>query len=755
MKTKNNSPYINKNKLEILNISQLSIQQLNQVLVDNPSFINTTDSNGETPLSYALKKNNFKIYDLILNSPFLYLNFQNRDGNSYLHLAVKNQNEKIIKNLIEKGINLNLQNKLGNTALHLAYEIGNNNIIRFLLEHGINRIIKNKENKKAEEIKTLTINKNQSFHNYNNICKSMVNNKSTNEFKINKADKNILQSAKKEENKYKFNINNKLQKENGGKYEDNIKFKVYKTNKNQKFIITRNNQEKKIGTNESNNNSNLTASKEGDIKKNINIKIDFEKYKKGNTYKNISLKDNNNNKEKYNKEEEIFEYNNIGEKHISYTDRGNRIICNINKKRNDLVESSSSFLESSDSRNKDTNSKKVSTKRNSINKQETINTQDINSNNKRKKNNKSKNYRNEFNNLGSNNDIQRWNTIQIKSSPKNKKIKHIGEIHNKSRGSITKKNSPKKDSSPYSNRIINKTMNNSKLKNNNLEKVNINNDNFIINKTYRNNQIERYINEDINIKLNKEEEKIKRLEQKQYLLDDEEDFNIDIIENINEPKSFRNTIESINKINNLEEKENNLNLKSSNLLKDFFFFLNMDKYLGVLANNGFDDINLILEQSKNGGTSIQDNELKEAGISIPGDRAKILIRIQELSNNFSFPVPKEVYHTIEDLNKIDSDEHIQKLNKWLKNLKVEDYLINFIYSGYHSIELLLMQMISYNPLTSEMLKEEIGIDKIGYRSRIINKLKDESKGFLGHLQTKTLVINIGETNQNNCQCIIL
>ena len=623
------------------------------------------------------------------------------------------------------------------------------------MEHGINRIIKNKENKKAEEIKTLTINKNQSFHNYNNICKSMVNNKSTNEFKINKADKNILQSAKKDKNKYKFNINNKLQKENGGKYEDNIKFKVYKTNKNQKFIITRNNQEKKIGTNESNNNSNLTASKEGDIKKNINIKIDFEKYKKGNTYKNVSLKDNNNNKEKYNKEEEIFEYNNIGEKHISYTDRGNRIICNINKKRNDLVESSSSFLESSDSRNKDTNSKKVSTKRNSINKQETINTQDINSNNKRKKNNKSKNYRNEFNNLGSNNDIQRWNTIQIKSSPKNKKIKHIGEIHNKSRGSITKKNSPKKDSSPYSNRIINKTMNNSKLKNNNLEKVNINNDNFIINKTYRNNQIERYINEDINIKLNKEEEKIKRLEQKQYLLDDEEDFNIDIIENINEPKSFRNTIESINKINNLEEKENNLNLKSSNLLKDFLFQINMDKYLGVLANNGFDDINLILEQSKNGGTSIQDNELKEAGISIPGDRAKILIRIQELSNNFSFPVPKEVYHTIEDLNKIDSDEHIQKLNKWLKNLKVEDYLINFIYSGYHSIELLLMQMISYNPLTSEMLKEEIGIDKIGYRSRIINKLKDESKGFLGHLQTKTLVINIGETNQNNCQCIIL
>lgn len=48
----------------------------------------------------------------------------------------------------------------------------------------------------------------------------------------------------------------------------------------------------------------------------------------------------------------------------------------------------------------------------------------------------------------------------------------------------------------------------------------------------------------------------------------------------------------------------------------------MDKYLNILAINGFDDINLILEQSKNGGTSILETELKEVGISIPGDRTK-------------------------------------------------------------------------------------------------------------------------------------
>ena len=748
MKSKKNSHYTNKTQSEIYNISQLSVQQMHQALLNNPSLINTTDNNGETLLSYALKKNNYKIYDLLLNSPFLYLNFQDRDGNSYLHLSVKNQSEKIIKNLIEKGINLNLQNKLGDTALHIAYEIGNNNIIKYLIEHGINRIIKNKENKKAEEIKSLTINKNQSVHNYNSICKTMINNKSTSEFNINNVDTNILKSAKKENIKDKYDINKRLQKENGGIYEEDIKSKVYsKINKNPKFIIKINNPDKKIEADESsNNNSNLTVSKEGKNKKDLNLKIDFEKIKKGSLHK-ISLKDNNNTKG--NKEEELFEYNNITYNLLNYTERGNKKINNIGKKMNILGDSSSSCLDSSDSRKKTTNTKKLSTQINSIKEFEFMNSNK--DNNKRKKNTKRTNFRNDFYNLGSINDIEKWNTMQIRNSPNKIRIKD--KTQNKPKDSLTKRNSPKKDISSYSNKTVNKMMNKGKSKNKNIKKVSISKD-FMVNKKDKKNQneIERYFNEDINDQLNIEEEKIKRLEQKEYAFEDE--VNLDIIDDTPNSKSLKNSIISINKINNDEEKDNILNFKSNNLLKDFLFQINMDKHLAILANNGFDDINLILEQSKNGGTSIQDHELKEAGISIPGDRAKILIRIQELSNNFPFPVPKEVYHTIEDINKIENDKHIQKLNKWLKNLKVEDYLINFIYSGYHSVELLLMQMISYNPLTSEMLKEEIGIDKIGYRSRIISKLKDEAKGFLGQLSTKTLVINGGgETNPNNCQCI--
>ena len=50
---------------------------------------------------------------------------------------------------------------------------------------------------------------------------------------------------------------------------------------------------------------------------------------------------------------------------------------------------------------------------------------------------------------------------------------------------------------------------------------------------------------------------------------------------------------------------------------------------------------------------------------------------------------------------IENDENIYNLNNLLKNLKIENYLMNFIDNKYHSIELLLLQMESKNLLTVE------------------------------------------------------
>lgn len=191
-----------------------------------------------------------------------------------------------------------------------------------------------------------------------------------------------------------------------------------------------------------------------------------------------------------------------------------------------------------------------------------------------------------------------------------------------------------------------------------------------------------------------------------------------------------------------------------NSLFRFLQKIGMEKYYNNLNSNGFDDIQLIIEQTKNNKIGITDENLKQAGINLPGDRAKILIRIQDLAKNFNFPLPKAIYHVCDDLNQTDSDVHIKKLNNWLNNIKLSEYLLNFISAGYHSIDLLLMQMESKQPLTYDILEHEIGIELLGHRQRIMNKLIDDAKSLKNKLKTNTLLVDNRDTNKICNECHI-
>ena len=138
----------------------------------------------------------------------------------------------------------------------------------------------------------------------------------------------------------------------------------------------------------------------------------------------------------------------------------------------------------------------------------------------------------------------------------------------------------------------------------------------------------------------------------------------------------------------------------------------------------------------------------------PGDRAKILIRIQEKSNLFDFTIPKAVYYFINNYNEqIEKDENLNKLLLWLKEINLDIYISNFINNGYFSVDLLYVQMESKNPLTDEILKNEILIEKLGYRMRILNKLKEEYPLYLNNLKNENIVYNQNENNSPCSSCI--
>ena len=118
-----------------------------------------------------------------------------------------------------------------------------------------------------------------------------------------------------------------------------------------------------------------------------------------------------------------------------------------------------------------------------------------------------------------------------------------------------------------------------------------------------------------------------------------------------------------------------------------------------------------------------------------------------------YQIPKNVYYTCNNLENYMNDINVNKLNDWLKALKIENYLENFIEAGYYSVELMLIQMESKNPITDNILKDEIGINKIGHRARIINKLLEEGKKLNNKLETSMLIVGNGQT-EKICDCIL-
>lgn len=217
---------------------------------------------------------------------------------------------------------------------------------------------------------------------------------------------------------------------------------------------------------------------------------------------------------------------------------------------------------------------------------------------------------------------------------------------------------------------------------------------------------------------------------------------------INNSNTETGTISSITIINDEQLKAN------------LFLFLkeiNMENYTDILVNQGFDDVRLMVNQM-NTGYALTDDNLKEVGIIKAGDRAKILIRLQELSGGFNFNIPfNSVYYiNKKEYSKVKYDFYVKALSNWLKEIKLGDLLENFYNNGYYSLELIYVQMFSKNPLTEKILEDDLNIKKIGYRTRLMNKIEESSKKFI--LELKPLKNQ--DTNFRNtfigeaCKCSI-
>jgi hypothetical protein len=179
------------------------------------------------------------------------------------------------------------------------------------------------------------------------------------------------------------------------------------------------------------------------------------------------------------------------------------------------------------------------------------------------------------------------------------------------------------------------------------------------------------------------------------------------------------------------EDEENFEVSQFEDNKDIFNFLqsiSLARYTKIFINNGFDDLQMLIDQmTRNSKDPVTDETLRHIGIQYAGHRARILVKLEELAKCYDFDIPVGLYYNLlpefANSSEANYDAHVKYIENWLMQLKMNNFLPNFLRGGYYCLELLLVQMISKNPITDKILERDMNIDKIGYRVRILNKLK--------------------------------
>ena len=176
---------------------------------------------------------------------------------------------------------------------------------------------------------------------------------------------------------------------------------------------------------------------------------------------------------------------------------------------------------------------------------------------------------------------------------------------------------------------------------------------------------------------------------------------------------------------------------------EFITEINLPKeYAYNLIDNGFDNLEMLISQTKNGIALTYEN-LREIGIKKPGERIKILLHLEEISENFHFIFPKSIYNN-NDYNNSGIKNKSNTLKIFLEKIEEKKYFKNFWENGIYNIEVLFVQMISKQPLNENILMNDLNIKKQD-ANKIIIKLYEYSRKYINKLK----IINKRKKTEEN------
>ena len=178
---------------------------------------------------------------------------------------------------------------------------------------------------------------------------------------------------------------------------------------------------------------------------------------------------------------------------------------------------------------------------------------------------------------------------------------------------------------------------------------------------------------------------------------------------------------------NKENKELYNSLKFSKII-EFITEINLPKeYANILIDNGFDNLDVLIYQAKHGIALTYEN-LRDIGIKKPGERIKILVHLDEISNNFNFYFPKKIF-----LDDYEINNNCNTIKNFLEKIGMKKFLNNFIQNGIYNVELLYIQMGSKQSLKKDILIDDLDINANDAK-KIFFKLYENSRNYINKMK---------------------
>jgi hypothetical protein len=201
-------------------------------------------------------------------------------------------------------------------------------------------------------------------------------------------------------------------------------------------------------------------------------------------------------------------------------------------------------------------------------------------------------------------------------------------------------------------------------------------------------------------------------------------------------------------------------IMKSHALKPIFNWLkeiNLEELYEIMCDAGYDDVKAMATQMI-GPLPITEKDLMDSGVSRPGHRMRIILRLKQDAGVIprlrvrKVPESNEFLHCCLLANNATRNMHFTSLSEWLESLGAGCFFQNFVDNGFDHYET-FMVMISCGMQVDDGFFQGIGVFEKEIRKKLVKRLEQDFQKF--YFSSQSVNISFDEPKSVACDSCLM